>query len=137
MLIVNKKKFCKFLKKFFFLHPWCRRGSFFGTPPKVETSCEKYFILLLGQLTVKLTCSNSQRDRPLWLGLNARFSVCCVRVVVFGLYDVLLALNWMHGHGSNPREKEKEKHTLNQYDHVRSKKDLTPKDKEWTKSDTH
>lgn len=41
-------------------------------------------------------------DRPLRMGLDMRLCVVCV--VVFGLYNILLALTWVHG--PNPAGKE-------------------------------
>lgn len=46
--------------------------------------------------------SHCQGDRPLRLGLDVRLCVRGVCVVVFGLYNILLALAWVHGHGPDP-----------------------------------
>lgn len=43
--------------------------------------------------------SHCEGDRPLRLGLDVRLCVCGVCVVVFGLYNILLALTWVHGQG--------------------------------------
>lgn len=42
----------------------------------------------------------------------------CVRgvcVVVFRLYNILLALTWVHGHGPDPEEKEQYDQLSNMY----------------------
>lgn len=43
--------------------------------------------------------SHGQGDGPLRLGLDTCLCVCSVCVVVFGLYNILLALTWVHGDG--------------------------------------
>lgn len=43
--------------------------------------------------------SDCQGDGPLRLGLDMTLSVCGVCVVVFGFYDVLLALTRVNGDG--------------------------------------
>lgn len=60
-------------------------------------------------LTVDGVVSHSQGDGPLRLGLDTCLCVCSVCVVVFGLYNILLALTWVHGDGPDPGG-EKEHH---------------------------
>lgn len=71
-----------------------------------ENALENIFKIIMWSfpLTIEGAVPHSQGNWSLRLALDV--GLCGVCVVVFGLYNVLLALDWMHGNGPDPGREE-------------------------------